>query len=143
MAVAIDPPLGGIVAELGGKSRPLILRNAEIERFEKQHDTGVFAMFDVLFRDQKNAKAHLCRDMVALGLIGAGMPDRAADQTVAAMPPSENFRLRQIAADLVAVAFVPERPEKKSDTAGSSANSPETAISGTSGHASGKSSSPA
>ena len=129
MAITQDPPRGGILAELGGKSRPLLLRNAEIERFEGQHNIGIFAMLDRLFGKADAPQARHIRDLVALGLVGGGMSDRVADEMVSAMPPNENHNLRQIASDLVLMAFVPDAPEKKSDEAGLSA-SPETATSG-------------
>lgn len=131
MAISTEPPRGGTVAELGGKSRPLVLRNEEIERFETQHSLGIFAMLDRLFGKAEAPQARHIRDLVALGLVGGGMPDRAADQLVSAMPPSENHKLRQIASDLVLMAFVPEVPEKKSEEAGSSPKKPAKATSGT------------
>lgn len=120
MAIAEEPPRGGIVAELGGKSRPLLLRNAEIERFEAQHNLGIFALLDQLFGRGDAPQARHIRDIVALGLVGGGMPDRVADDMLSAMPPSANYKLREIASDLVLIAFVPEKPEKKSEEAGSS-----------------------
>lgn len=143
MAIAMEPPFGGIVAELGGQSRPLLLRNAEIERFETQHDLGIFAMLDRLFGQGANPQARHVRDLVALGLVGAGMNDRAADGLISSLPPSENHRLRQIASDLVLIAFIPEKPEKKSVSAGSSGKSRAKRTSGASRTGSSKSSSPA
>lgn len=142
MAISSQPPRGGIVAELGGKSRPLILRNEEIERFETQHSLGIFAMLDRLFGKAEAPQARHIRDLVALGLVGGGMPERAADQLVSAMPPSDNHKLRQVASDLVLMAFVPEAPEKKSAEAGSSPKRPAKATSGTRKRASSKSQPP-
>ncbi|WP_226559627.1 GTA-gp10 family protein [Salipiger thiooxidans] len=143
MAVSSQPPRGGIAAELGGKSRPLILRNAEIERFEAQHDLGIFAMLDRLLGRSEPPQARHIRDLVALGLIGGGLPDRAADDMVSSMPPSENHRLREIASDLIVFAFMPEAPEKKSAEAGSSKPKRVKTTSGTSKEGSSKSSQPA
>ncbi|MBN9890121.1 GTA-gp10 family protein [Salipiger abyssi] len=131
MTITAEPPIGGTIAELGGKSRPLLLRNEEIERFEKHHNCGIFAIFDALFLDGDAPKVHQIRDLVALGLVGGGQPDRAADQIVASMPPSANFTLRQIAGDMILAAFTPENPEKKSDTDGSSGTPGATATDGT------------
>lgn len=143
MAISSEPPRGGITAELGGRSRPLILRNAEIERFEAQHNIGIFAMLDRLFGRSEAPQARHIRDLVALGLVGGGMPDRAADDIVSALPPSENHRLREIGMDLVAMAFLPEVPEKKSAEAGSSKRKSAKATSGASKTGSSKSSQPA
>lgn len=143
MAVAAQPPRGGITVELGGKSRPLILRNAEIERFEAQHDLGIFAMLDRLLGRSEAPQARHIRDLVALGLIGGGLPDRAADDMVSSMPPSENHRLREIASDLIVFAFMPEAPEKKSAEAGSSKPKRVKTTSGTSKAGSSKSPQPA
>lgn len=143
MAIATEAPRGGITAELGGKSRPLILTNAQIERFEAQHNLGIFAMLDRLFGRAEAPQARHIRDLVALGLVGGGLPDRAADDIVTAMPPNQNHRLREIASDLILIAFIPDAPEKKSAEAGSSKKSPAKATSGTSKAGSSKSSRPA
>ncbi|NDK36954.1 GTA-gp10 family protein, partial [Rhodovulum sulfidophilum] len=113
MAITNIAPKGGIVAEIGGRSRPLILRNAEIERFEREHDLGIFAVLDRLIGRGSCPQARHIRDLVALGLVGGGMPDRAADDIVSGMPPGENWRLRQIAHDLVIAAFLTDAPQKK------------------------------
>lgn len=135
MAIAAAPPKGGIVAEIGGRSRPLLLRNAEIERFEAQHDLGIFAMLDrLLGRDEKPQARHI-RDLVALGLVGAGMPDRAADDIVSDLGPGHNLALRQIAHDLILVAFLPDKPQKKSGEDGSPEQTSETPTDGTSASA--------
>lgn len=111
MGVAAETPIGGITAQLGERSFPLLLRNGEIERFEEQHGLGIYALLDQLI--QRSAQARHVRDVVALGLIGAGMSDRQADQAVASLPPKHNFELLTVARDLVLAAFVD--PEKKSD----------------------------
>lgn len=142
MAIAADPPRGGIIAELGGKSRPLILRNAEIERFEDQHQVGMFTMLDRLFGRAEAAQVRHIRDLVALGLVGGGLPDRAADDIVSAMPPSANHQLRQVASDLLLIAFLPDNPQKKSGEDGSDEDLTETPTSGASETASQTSSPP-
>lgn len=143
MAVSAAPPLGGIVAKVGEKSLPLVLRNSEIERFEKQHGVGIFAMLDRLLGRGEPPQARHIRDLVALGLIGAGMPDRAADDTVSVLGPSHNMALRTIAHDLVLVAFLPEKPQKKSSGVGSRRKKPVKPTSGTLPAESGASSQPA
>jgi hypothetical protein len=126
MAISALAPLGGIVAELGGVSRPLILRNGEIERFEVQHNLGIFAMVSQLLGRSEPPQARHCRDLVALALVGGGMGDRAADQLVSDLPPHENARIRAIAQDVVFAAFAPPELAKKKDSvkAGSSESTP-------------------
>ena len=72
MPITADAPLGGTLEQLGGESRPLILRNGEIERFERQHGLGIFAMLDQLLGKGEPQARH-CRDLVALGLVGGGL----------------------------------------------------------------------
>lgn len=141
MSIAAQPPKGGIIAELGGKSRPLLLRNGEIERFEELHGVGIFAILDQMTVGRGvTVQARHVRDLVALGLVGGGLPDRAADNIVSSLPPAENIPLRRIALDLILVAFTPETPQKKSATDGSSKKRRVKATAGTSPSASGTSS---
>ena len=104
---------------LGGRERKLVLRNDEIERFEAQYNTGIFDLFDSLFGRGPAPQARHVRDIVALALVGGGMTDRAADDLVAEMPPSENPRLRQIAQRVLGLAFYPaalsDEDKKKED----------------------------
>ena len=121
MTIVAEAPDGGIVAELGGQSRPLVLRNGEIERFEKQYDTGIFQLFDQLLGRGNAPQVRHCRDLVALGLVGGGLTDRAADEIVQDLGPSANVMVRAIAQDLVMAAFVdPELLKKKVSPDGSS-----------------------
>jgi hypothetical protein len=95
--------------EIGGKSRRLILRNGEIERFEVQYAPfGIFGLWDQLFGRGAAPQVRHVRDLVALGLVGGGMGDAQADALVASLPPSENPRLRAIAQRLLGVTFLPE-----------------------------------
>jgi hypothetical protein len=113
MAITAKAPAGGTVADLGGESRPLVLRNGEIERFERQHNLGIFAMLEMLLGGGSPQARH-CRDLVALGLVGGGMTDQMADAIVESIPPHENVRLRAVAQDVIFAAFVsPEMAKKK------------------------------
>ncbi|WP_339764954.1 GTA-gp10 family protein [uncultured Sulfitobacter sp.] len=123
MPITADAPLGGTLEQLGGESRPLILRNGEIERFERQHGLGIFAMLDQLLGKGEPQARH-CRDLVALGLVGGGLNDKTADKLVDDMPPSENHKIRAMAQDLLLAAFLPPEDKKKADDlVGSSAPS--------------------
>jgi hypothetical protein len=111
-------PLGGHEEEIGGVRRRLLLRNGEIERFEAQYAPfGIFALWDQLFGRGQAPQVRHVRDIVALGLVGGGMSDRAADDLVAGLPPSENLALREAARRLLGVTFMPDvldgRPRKK------------------------------
>ncbi|MCA1481692.1 gene transfer agent family protein, partial [Bradyrhizobium sp. NBAIM08] len=79
-----------------------------IERFEEQYSPfGVFGLWDQLMGRGEAPQVRHVRDLVALGLVGGGLPDREADAVVAALPPSENLRLRSIAKALLGVTFLP------------------------------------
>lgn len=107
MGIAAKAPRGGLVETLAGASRALILRNAEIERFEDHH-RGIFSIWDGFFGRGDKPRAMEVRDLVALGLVGTGMSDTEADKMVAGLGPGENHRLYEIAQGLVGVAFVPD-----------------------------------
>lgn len=121
MPITAKAPTGGIIQQLGGESRPMILRNREIERFEAEHGLGIFELLDQVL-GKGNPQARHCRDLVALGLVGAGLADKSADKIVDDMPPHENMRVRAIAQDLLMAAFLaPDEGKKKADgQAGSS-----------------------
>lgn len=107
--MAIASTAKAMEQEIGGEIRPLLLRNAELERFEVQYAPfGVFELWDQLFGRGPAPQVRHVRDIVALGLVGAGMTDRAADALIASLPPSENFALRQIAHALLGVTFIPD-----------------------------------
>lgn len=104
--------------EVGGQVRRLALRNGEIERFEAQYTPfGVFELWDQLTGRRNPPQARHVRDLVALALVGGGMSDRAADELVASLPPSQNFALRGIAFRALGTAFLPVEAEdaKKPD----------------------------
>ena len=146
MSIAAAAPAGGISAEIGGRARALVLRNAEIERFEVQHGVGIFAMLDSALGHGAPLQARHVRDLVALGLVGAGMGDLGADQLVGALPPHENGTLALTAKRLVIAAFTPPADEaaaKKKRPAGSRRRSGRATADGTSAPASRASRAPA
>lgn len=108
---------GAYEEEIGGVRRRLLLRNGEIERFEAQYAPfGIFELWDQLFGRGSAPQVRHVRDLVALGLVGGGMTDRAADDLIASLPPSENLALRGVAQRLLGVTFVPavlDAPRKK------------------------------
>ncbi|TNF19141.1 MAG: hypothetical protein EP318_15410 [Rhodobacteraceae bacterium] len=93
---------------VGGQERPLKLRNGEIERFEDQYaPLGLFDLFDQLVGRGPGPQVRCVRDIVALGLVGGGMSDRAADELIADLGPEQNRALRETARRLVGVTFFP------------------------------------
>ena len=91
---------------IAGVEYRLVLRNAEIERFELQW-ISIFALFDQLFGRGDHPKARHVRDLIALGLIGAGMGDKAADTLVESWGPEHDLALRAAAQRLLGVTFMP------------------------------------
>jgi hypothetical protein len=114
MAASVVAPLGGIAADLGGRSRPLVLTNAEIERFESQYAPfGYFELMGQLLGRGAPPQVRHCRDIVALGLIGGGMGSGEADRIISEMPPSANIEIRSIAYELVVASFAGIGGKKK------------------------------
>lgn len=113
--------------DLGGQSRVLRLSNTEIERFEAlPGKPGIFDVLQQLNGSLPGLRVSLCRDLVALALVGGGCPDRVAEDIVAAMGPEDNIRIRAIAQRALGLAFFPAAladPEKKSDPASPPARS--------------------
>lgn len=115
--MAVAGTSDALVERIGGESRRLLLRNAEIERFEVQYAPfGIFELWDQLIGKAAPPQVRHVRDLVALGLIGGGMDDVKADALLASLPPSENLFLRGVAVRLLGLAFVPAavKPQKKS-----------------------------
>ncbi|MGC1497287.1 MAG: GTA-gp10 family protein [Sulfitobacter sp.] len=119
MPITSEAPAGGTIEQLGGESRPLVLRNGEVERFERQHDLSIFKVLDQLL-GKGDPQARHCRDLVALGLVGGGLNDKSADKLVDDIPTHENHWVRSMAQDLLLAAFVsPDTKKKADDLAGS------------------------
>lgn len=123
---------------IGGADRRLLLRNGEIERFEVQHaPLGIFELFDQLMGRGAPQARHV-RDIVALGLVGGGMSDRAADALIDGLTPAENIALRDIAKRLVGVTFFPAiledaaKPGKKKQAGSRAKRQPSRSPTGTS-----------
>jgi len=107
MTIAASPPRGGIAEDLAGRTRALLLRNAEIERLEDAHGSA-FALLDGFSGRAPRPRVAAVRDMVALGLVGAGMADTAADALISGLGPGENDRLYLLAQILLLAAFSPD-----------------------------------
>lgn len=111
MAISAQLPRGGLVEDLAGAPRPLVLRNAEIERFEDLH-CGIFALWDGFFGRGSKPTARQVRDLVALGLVGGGMTNAEADRLIGDLGPDHNLRLYSIANGLIGIAFMPDLPDE-------------------------------
>ena len=108
MAITVTAPAGGIVADLDGEARRLVLRNREIERFEEHHaPLGIFEVLDRFIGNGPKPQARHVRDLVTLGLVGGGMNETAADALMRDQPPSANVMLRAVAQSVVIAAFLP------------------------------------
>lgn len=118
MSILAEAPAGGVVEELGGESRPLVLTQGAIERFEEQHKMGIYLMLDLVM--QNAARSNHIRDIVALALVGGGMSDLQADTLIRSQPPQENIALRVVANNVLLAAFIAPDAEKKSVEDGSS-----------------------
>jgi hypothetical protein len=120
VSITAKAPEGGTVAELGGKSRPLLLRISEIERFEAQHSPlGIYEIMSQLLPGGYPQARH-CRDLMALGLVGAGESDAEADRIVSELGPADLIQIRTVTQSLVFAAFAPTDTKKKGSQAGSS-----------------------
>lgn len=95
--------------QIGAGEYPVLLTNGLIERFEDHYpELGLYELFDRLMgRGPKPRTGHV-RDIVALGLVGGGMPDRAADALVGDLGPEHNLPLFGVAQRLVGATLLPE-----------------------------------
>jgi hypothetical protein len=116
MPLTPERPRGGVVAPLGGVSYALVLRLGEIERFEDMH-RSIFAAYDALMGRGAGPSSREVRHLVALGLVGAGATDAAADKILERLGPEALLDLRQIALGLVVAALMPDAVEAAEDEA--------------------------
>jgi hypothetical protein len=108
--LAAQAPRGGLVEYIGGRSHVLVLRLAEIERFEDRH-RGVFELWDGFFGKARKPSSREVRDLIALGLVGGGLKDHEADTVLAGAEPGDLLRFYAIAQAVLGVAFVPDAAE--------------------------------
>lgn len=113
MGLLPEAPRGGLVEVLAGAPRVLVLRNAEIERFEDMH-RGIFEAWDAfigLSLQVRRPSAKEVRTLVGLGLVGGGLSNSEANGIMAGLGPDANPILYKIAQALIGVAFWPEVAE--------------------------------
>lgn len=114
MGILKEAPRGGLVENLAGSPRVLVLRNAEIERLEDAHGS-VFDIWDGFMGKRPAAKSGVVRDIVALGLVGGGMADAPADAIAQDAGPDQLPLFRTMAQALIGVAFAPDLAELGDD----------------------------
>lgn len=105
-SIAAANPRGGLNATLNGKDVTLLLRMGEIERWEAVH-RGIFAMWDALMAQAAMPTSREVRDLLALALIGGGMPDAEADRFIMDVPTSELMNMAKLAQAALAAALLP------------------------------------
>lgn len=107
MTILAEAPRGGLVEELNGAARTFLLRNREIEMFEDKH-RGIFDVWEGFFGDGKKPTSNEVRDLIALGLAGAGMKPDQADREVNGLGPDQLMSMYSIAQAMVGIAFMPD-----------------------------------
>jgi hypothetical protein len=107
MSITAEAPRGGVSEYIGDASYTFLLRNREIERFEDKH-RGIFELWDGFFGRGKKPSSTEVRDIVSLGLVGAGKKDHEADKIVSQCNPEDLMRLFQVAQAIVGIAFMPD-----------------------------------
>ena len=111
--LAETPGPGACTAELGGQSRILKIRLAEIERFEDRHPRGFYAFFDALRGEGGKPTIREVRDLIALALVGGGMDDKEADKVMDDEGPEEMYTHLLIARDIMMATIVPSEEDRK------------------------------
>lgn len=104
---------GEILEELWGRERLLRLRMGELERLEEICARGVYGLLQAFVATDSRQDVTLreVRTIVALGLVGGGMSEAAADRQVQKAQPSDAVRLRIVAQAVLTAALLPEDPE--------------------------------
>lgn len=122
MTMLPERPRGGLVEDLDGAPRVLILRNREIERFEDKHG-GIFDLWAGFTSETGRPNWRQVRDLLELALVGGGLDSREAARVLTAIGPDRALFLYQLAQSVIAVAFMPHLADE-ADKAG--AEAPET-----------------
>ncbi len=114
MSIASEAPRGGLTDTLAGETRTFLLRNSEIERFEDKH-RGVFSLWESFFGGGVSPTSSEIKDLLALGLIGAGMAASEADKIVTELKPEHYIAAYQTAQAVLGVAFLPDAADGDDD----------------------------
>jgi hypothetical protein len=111
MGIMDKAPRGGVLEEVGGKRRPLLLDLCEIERFEDEH-RSIFEVYDGFFGRGAKPNSKEVRDLIAIGLVGAGLKDADAAEIVGSTKPKDLQDLYKVAQAMVGIAFYPDVEDK-------------------------------
>lgn len=114
MTIVADAPRGGYKDQLKGELHTFLLRNAEIELFEDRH-RGIFELWDGFFGGASKPTSRELKDILALGLVGAGMEAAKADRIIKALGPGDLLAVYQIAQAVLGVAFMPDAADEGDD----------------------------
>ncbi|MEP3631928.1 MAG: GTA-gp10 family protein [Shimia thalassica] len=123
MSILKEAPRGGVLEEVGGQRRPLLLKTEGIETFEDTH-RAIYEVYDGLFGRSAKPKSKEVRDLIALGLVGGGMPTAEADAIVEGFGPKDLPDLLKVAQAMVGIAFHPDVEDRLDDDEGEE-NAPE------------------
>lgn len=94
--------------EIGGVRRPLLLRAGEIERFEEVcAPVGIYEVWDGFMGRARTPSATQVKLLLALGLVGAGMADAAAEKVMNDLPTSDLPNSFEQAKRLLGATFFP------------------------------------
>jgi hypothetical protein len=107
MVITAEAPRGGVSETIGDATYSFKLRNREIERFEDKH-RGIFDLWEGFFERGKKPTSKEVKDLLALGLVGAGKSDLDADVIISTAGPDSLLRFYQIAQAVLGVAFMPD-----------------------------------
>ncbi|MCY4129024.1 MAG: GTA-gp10 family protein [Gammaproteobacteria bacterium] len=107
-----DPGPGACSAQLGGQSRVLKIRLAEIERFEDRHARGFYDFFDGLRGESFRPTVGQIRDLIALALVGGGMKDEEADAVMREEGPEKMIPHLHIAESIMMATLIPKKEER-------------------------------
>ena len=77
----------------------------------KKKHRSIYEFSDGYFRDGKRGGVSEVMDIVALGLVGAGMTDKEADAVVRSVGTKGLQRLEMIAIGLLGAALIDDAPE--------------------------------
>ena len=100
-------PRGGVVENISGKDRALVLTGGGIERFEDNH-RGIFDVWDGFFGRGSKPTSREVRAIIALALVGGGMPEGEADKLDDGFGPADLLHLYEVAQGVVGAAFIPD-----------------------------------
>ena len=103
-------PLGGILETIGGAQHPMRLLIGGIERLEERH-RSVYDVWDGFFNGGRKPTSVEVRDIICMGLVGAGMKEGEADAVIAKIGADEMLKAYEIAQGVLGVAFLPSVAE--------------------------------